>query len=343
MKRLSVVLCILAVLAFWVAPAMAGPGRDSLHIGEPTSSDFTGNPLALVIPYFFGDTSKSQFYFLVVASPSKCNNNKSSDGCDNEAHLWFYNTACTRVDSFPIPLTKNDVTVVPLHDPVVTSVREGAVLIGGVDSPEESDIVGSASSPLIAQGLWVDAVRGIGRKIDPATTGQSSGTWKQYHTEWVIPFNPPDSDSLGIFTTMIVSCPTGVNTSGTAGTLGTLGGDMLEIADFDANFVTTAPATAIQAFVFDLDEKFLKDVLIPCRCVGVQPPGSTSFVSEVRMKDLFAGAATQSTYWEFVSQARQDDDVYMIYHGIQVKVTGLNIDWFGRAWSAHVPFTIRGF
>jgi hypothetical protein len=320
MRITGVAFSLLAVVLA-TTPVLAGPGRDSLHIGQPTSAGGTGNPLALVIPYFFGDTSKGQFYFLAVASPSK----------SSSADLVFYSADCRHIDSALVPLTANDAEVLPLHDPLVTAVREGAVLITAGDGP------------LLAQGLWVDAVRGIGRKIDPATTGATSGAWRQYHPAWAIPFSPPD-DGVTMFSTLIASCPTGVDETGAVGTPGTLGADMLRIADFEADGVTTAPAAALQAFVFDLDEKFIHNVVVPCRCVGVDPSGTgapANFRSEVRLSELAGVAATQATYWELYALAPETDDVFMIYHGIRVKTGALNVDLFGRAWSAHSRRAIR--
>ena len=324
MKRLTMVLTILTLT---LAGASLGWAQqvDPLAIGQNNA------PAALEGGY---QTEAGQFQFLMLASPQGClngdPNSKGDRSCKNSTtHLWFYTAACTRVDNLQVPLTKNDVAVLPLHSPAVTSNRVGNVLVAATPPGGPFDQPLLASNAIIGQTWFIDANRGIGRIEDMARSDGNGGNgWTPYRPAHVLLFAPQDN-GIDLFGGLIFRCPVGTSltsrgtpsTTFVLGALLTLGGDMLDLAaqsDGDApgsalqaslteaNEDTLCDdcqtnglfATKLSAIVYDLDEKFLRSQdNINCRCLGASI-GAGAFSTEVRLGALVIEAKTQETYWE---------------------------------------------
>jgi len=305
------------------APGSWAQQPDPLVIGA------NNTPAALEGGY---QTGGGLFQWLAIAAPQECIDG-SANCPDTAAHLWFYAAACTRVDDKAVPLSKNKLTVISLHDPLVTANRVGNVLVGGTLPNSQFQQVRLTSNAIIGQTWFVDAVRGIGRIEDMARLSGNSGMgWSPYRPAHVLLLAPPD-DGVILTGTLIFRCPTGtavlakVSTVGggsVVGTVGTLGGDMLDLASQDegaapgtaVNAVLTEAdddtlcgscstnglfAKAISAIVYDTEENLIKSVdNISCRCLGASIAGG-AFQSEIRLKDLALAAGSQATYWEIFS------------------------------------------
>jgi hypothetical protein len=363
MKRLIAVLTILAFVGTWaVVPIASAKVTDPRKFGQ---LEDPGRPSALEGSYITGN---GQFQWLMIAAPGNCLD--KSDNCpDNEAHLWFYNEACNRLVDKPAPLTENDVRVFPLHSTsFLTAPRIGNVLVAAVSRWRGSGQPVLATSAVIGEMFYIDVNRGIGRMEELARLG-SSGGLAPYDGSHVIAWAPPD-DGTNFFVTLLVRCPVGgsVNSAGTVfGTPATLAGDLIELmsqenggsigdgyastlsnvtrANFNGemansvalNDVSGRFASFIQGFVYNVDEEFQESVdRVPCRCIGVTPPGGSSFVPEVRLSALSAFAAANESYWELDSFNTNPgestfNDAWTAALNIQLKVgSALNVNFFGR-------------
>lgn len=355
MKRLTGWLVVLALTAVGGSLAWAQM-PDPLHIGE------SNTPAALEGSYI---TESGMLQFLVVGSPRGCNDGSDPTDCPNVAHLWFYNAACNRVEDLKLPLTANDVEIVPLHDPTVTQVRTGNVLVAATPPGGPFDLPILADNPLIGKTYYFDTNRGIARMETMARlSGFFGNGWTDYRPAAVLLVAPPD-DGVTFFNTLLVRCPAGTavqaanSLGGTVlGTIGTLGGDMLDLAaqnegapsgsSFDkattqADVDTLCDdcetngtfAAALTAIIYDLDENFLRSVdNMPCRCIGVGPQGGT-VAAEPRLATLAPIAATTATYWEIFSFGKAaGEELFAAAHNLQVKLGSLNVNLFGRLHNA---------
>jgi len=357
MKRLITVLTILA-LTLAGGSLVWAQNPDPLHIGQFNA------PAALEGGY---QTGAGLFQFLIIGAPQECLD--GSKNCpDTTAHLWFYTAACTRVENGQVKLSKKKVSVIPLHDGLVTSNRVGNVLVAGTPPGLAFDKPRLTTSAIIGQTWFIDANRGIGRIEDMARLAGNDGEgWQPYRPAHVLLFAPPD-DGVGLFDTLIFRCPQGTarQKAGTAGgvvvgTPLTLGGDMLDLASqsthgsiagaaLDANTTVSDSsdlcndcatngtfAKVLTAIVRDDNEGFLKSIdSITCRCLGASIAGG-AFSNEVRLRDMAIQAGSQNTYWEITTVGAPDgNELFTAALNVQVKST-VNVNFYTRLWSANDP------
>jgi hypothetical protein len=348
MKRLTAVLAFVALIGSGGAPAWAQQ-VDPLALGFTSPGALEGS---------FITESSGQFQFLILGSPRLCNDGSDPDVCPNPVHLWFYTAACSRVDDAQAPLTENDVEILELHSPFLTSVRTGNVLVATTppSGPFDQPILGTNS--ILGLTYYIDVNRGIGRIEELARLSNNNGNgWSPYKPIHVVPFALPDDGGI-IFNTLLIRCPRGTAVADDPlfvfGDEGTLGGDMLDLAAQDEGFVPGSAyssatslandnticddcdtnglfARALTAIIFDLDENFLRSVdNLPCQCIGVAPQGG-AFQAEVRMSTLAAIAGVRATYWELFSfGAPTGDELFTGALNTQLRVGSLNLNFFTR-------------
>jgi hypothetical protein len=356
--------------------AMAAPGSWAQNVDPLTIG--TTSPGALEGDY---QTGGGLLQFLAVASPTLCNDGSDATDCPLSGHLWFYNAACSRISDKAVPLTENDLEIVPLHDPLVTQNRVGNVLVAATLPNAQFGQVRLATNPIIGQTWFVDTVRGIARIQDLARLSNNNGNgWAPYKPAHVLILAPPDDGSF-LTGTLIFRCPVGTallakaNGAGgfIVGTPGTLGGDMLDLANQDEGglpnesndpLLTTATssticddcttngvfAKALQAFVFDDDELLLQSVdNIQCRCLGAAFPAGGTFVNEIRLKDLSVHAGVRATYWEIFSfgftPAPENQEVDALFTAALNVVANFGpagrMNFYSRLWNANARTNIE--
>jgi hypothetical protein len=359
MKRLTAVLAFVALIGSGGVPAWAQQ-VDPLALGFTSPGALEGS--------FITDTA-AQLQFLILASPRLCNDASDPDLCENRVHLWFYTAACNRVDDAAVTLTENDVEILPLHSPLLTSVRAGNVLVAATPPSGPFDQPILATNSVLGLTYYIDVNRGIGRIEELSRLSNNNGNgWSPYKPVAIIPLALPDNGS-SIFETLLIRCPQGtalvdrevspgpppIIATFVVGTEGTLGGDMLDLALQDEGFspgdaysaATTFAdefticddcdtnglfASALTAIIYDLDENFLRSVdNLPCQCLGVAPQGGAAFDTEVRLSDLAAIAGVEATYWEVFSfGAPSGDELFTGSMNTQLRVVNLNLNFFSR-------------
>ncbi|MGH7265770.1 MAG: hypothetical protein ACREMB_13110 [Candidatus Rokuibacteriota bacterium] len=300
MKRVVAGLAVLVVTAVAVPPGWA-QNVDPLHIGEDA-------PRALEGSY---STNAGQLQFLFLTSPLTCNDGSDPDQCPFPLRVYFYNTACNRVDSRPVSLGPNQTTVLELHNPGVTANRAGNFLVAAAD-PTDPGLALLTEESIAGISYFFDANTGIARAEELSRLARNG--WLPFNAAAAILLAVPD-DGVSFSSTLRLRCPVGTAVSGSdvIGTLDTLGGDMLDLAaqedgetpgdaflspvdddtlrdDNDSNFNGTF-ASAVTATVYDLDGNLLGTVAsIPCTCL-----------TEVGLGTLTPLATSQFTYWELFS------------------------------------------
>ncbi len=375
MKRLTAVLALVALTVGGGAPAWA-QNVDPLTIGDTS-------PGALEGSYITTDTAGGQFQFLILASPRFCNDSSNPNVCEFTPHVWFYTAACIRVNDIRVPLTENDVEIISLHSPLVTSVRVGNVLVAGTPG------TGPFSQPLLLTnsiiGLmyYADVNRGIGRIEELARLSNNNGNgWSPYKPAHVIPFALPDDGGV-IFNTLLVRCPRSTDLARAndddagdffiSGVEGTLGGDMLDLASQDEgnppaqayNPATTLAtdqtlcddcettgvfARALSFFIFDLNENFLQSVdNVPCQCIGLTTIlGGTAV--EARLRDISPISGIQATYWEITSfgppideEHTDSGELFTASLNTRLRAGSLNLNFFSRLFNTRRAGFLNSF
>jgi hypothetical protein len=314
-KRLLVGFMAVVLLAGVAPGAWAQGGVDHLDIGFRHPSALEGG---------FDVLASGKLAFLAVGSPRFCNDGNCDSGV---THMWFYTEACNRTTNLPLPMTENDLEIVPLHDPFVTLTKAGNFLVAAIVPGSPNPRL--ASNPIIGQTWYVDAVRGIGR-IEPLAANRDGGEgWVPYKPAAVALLVPPDDGGF-LTATFIFRCPVGTallakattNSGFIVGSVLTLGGDMLDLASqeegnppelvFDPTLTPADEDTlcdncttnglfakVLAAFVYDDDENPLISLdNMQCRCLGSTVTGQTTFFNEIRAKDLTIHASNKVTYWE---------------------------------------------
>jgi hypothetical protein len=293
--------------------------------------------------------------FLLLAAPGEC---QGTSGCAqaNPIRVYFYNNACTRVDSTSLTLSKNKVSLLSLHETTTTANRTGNFLVATADPA-------ATGQPLLAEtqiagiSYVIHTGLGVGRAQELARQSAQFGQgWRPYASTHVIIFAPPD-DGVNFFDLLELRCPVGtavqaagLNGGTVIGTANTLGGDMADLSSQDEGDApgsvfgtdTTGAtegtidgfndsnsngtfASAIKATVFDTNENVLGSVSsFTCTCN-----------TQVRLATLLAAAAGNSTYWElFSTGGGTGTEVFTGGLNILVRTAGLNINLFHRLHNA---------
>lgn len=355
MVRLVAVLTLLAVVILG-GPAAWAQRTDPLHIGG--DGGFLGSPGALEGSQL---TGPGLLQFLFLSAPSFC---QGTSGCAqaNPVRVYFYNNACTRVDSTALTLSVDDVAVLSLHETTTTANRSGNFLVATAD-PAATGQALLSEAQLAGISYVISTSLGVGRAQELSRMSNFFGTaWKPYASSHVLIFAPPD-DGVNFFDLLELRCPVGTATQaaglagGTVvGTANTLGGDMLDLASqdeggtpgdvFDPDTTTADSdtldgfndenangtfASAVTATVFSLDEAVLGTVSsFTCACN-----------TQVRLSTLSAAAASNSTHWEFFSTGGgTGTEIFTGGIDFLVRTAGLNVNLFHRLHNSRTEANI---
>jgi hypothetical protein len=281
--------------------AMAGPAWALL--GDPLTLINSG----AIEPFF---ASSGNFSFLDIRSPVGPN------AAPNPTHLVFFNASCTRTESVALPLTTNDIEVLPLR--ALAGSIDGLAVIAG--SANGVDLIG-LQNPIHTRVYWINiaqdffrGIEGIQMDWESAPSGCGSCTWSPYRSGGTF-FAPLQGATFQ--TTVYISCPT-TNVVGTTTTNGAVAG---------APFIPLPGATTIQGRVFDDKENFRRDISTACSCL------TTKSVTDLSTIYTDAIAAPNGTYTELLGGTGAAPALFWASTAIRITdpiLSGGSVDFFGR-------------
>jgi hypothetical protein len=240
MRKFAVGLAIIALLAF------AGESG--------ASQNGTADPLGLISsaviqPFWSGGAG---FTLIELTSPVWYN---------IYLHGFWFNASCTRLTSFPKPLTRNDVEVFAAED-YFQEVDGLLVLANSLDFDTTFPIF----SPIHSRGHWVNFVLDFVRVIDPiavvsAETLDRFGNQQTYSPlRSAASFTNAQEDGLIRNTTIFLICPT-------AAVYGIIKTSSLPEFSFPTPPLTT---TSVLAVIFNNEEPEV-DLSVSCTCLTPKP------------------------------------------------------------------------
>lgn len=313
MRKLTVGLLVLGLFVALAAPAMA-------QVADPLGLITSG----AVLPYFStgGSLSLLEVYAPIQAVP--------------KLHGLFYDFNCARgPESIGIPLTTNDVQIVPLPGSTANS-SSGLLALGNVDATgfllEPMDI--AAGEAIVARVIWFNlGTSGFARTLEPiqivhAEIGPTDGfIWNPLRSAAV--FEAPRHITGSLTTNLVFVCPrtTIQHTTGSAFPT-TL------FPAIDPTFNSNAPGSgaAVTRFrIYDIDERFLRDVSNTCDCLTIRALTQISGVYSDAVEAPFGTYTEVEAYKSSASFAHTNAQPFMVYRSI----SAFNQDLFGRASGAH--------
>jgi hypothetical protein len=313
MRKLTVGLLVLGLFVALAAPAMA-------QVADPLGLITSG----AVLPYFSsgGSLSLLEVYAPIQGVP--------------KLHGLFYDHNCAKgPESIGIPLTANDVQIVPLPGNTANSAT-GLLALGNVDPTgfllEPMDI--NLGEAIVARVIWFNlATPGFVRTLEPiqivhAEIGPTDGyIWNPLRSAAV--FEAPRYVTGSLETNLIFICPRNTiqHTTGSAFPT-TL------FPAIDPTFNSNAPGSgaAVTRFrVYDLDERFLRDVSNTCDCITIRALPQISAVYSDAVEAPFGTYTEVEAYKDSTSFAHTNAQPFMVYR----QINAFGKDLFGRASGAH--------
>jgi hypothetical protein len=231
-----------------------------LAVATPAMAQFA-DPLGLiasgaVLPYFGSGTGAidpGSISFLEVYSPVG----------GVPLHMFFFDATCTRGgDSVGLPLTTNDVEIIPIAPPFVSAATPVDGLITAADVDGSGFALNPLSNPIHARVLWINVGANMFRTLEPIAIDHfelSGLVWNPLRTAATF-FAPFVS---GISTQLYLICPNDNITSAKS-----------SAAFPNSRFPTLLPIaqlgstpTPLRLRVYDDEEGFLRDVPSTCNCL----------------------------------------------------------------------------
>jgi hypothetical protein len=258
-----------------------------------------GDPLQLaasgtLIPYF--NAASGDLTFLEIAAPST--------GIFN-GHLVFFDATCQRGNSQNFPLTNNDVNIVDTR--ASAAGLNGLVafasssdnthlvpLLGYVPVSGVATTLFSQNTGVHTKAFWLNATTGRTRVLEPiilsaaeyiANTSLQWSPLRTAATFWALP------EGGAIASTLYLMCPrqtiqsTNDNaqlqafppqTDAVTGLPSNVGSVVQAFPRISPSFATGYPNGSITGRIYNLDEGFIQDFLLPCDCNQIRTFASIS-------------------------------------------------------------------
>jgi hypothetical protein len=271
MRKLMVGLLVVGLLAA-AGPAMAQSFNHCAFFNGNSSCTGWGDPLALlatgaVLPYFGSGTGAIEdgsISFLEVYAPNFA---------PSSVHMFFFDRNCTRQgESFNLPVSQNDVEILPLHPDFIgaSAPVDGLVTLAGTDGG--GFILVPLDAPLHAKVLWINVGSNEFRTLDPITLATFDDApaliWNTLRTGATF-FAPNVS---GITTQLFFICPNdniqSKSTTSHAAAFPRVDGFPVFITSNNGDgFQTAGATTPLRLRIFDDEESFLRDASTTCNCL----------------------------------------------------------------------------
>jgi hypothetical protein len=313
MRKLTVGLVVLGLFVALAAPAMA-------QVADPLGLITSG----AVLPYFStgGSSSLLEVYAPIQGVP--------------RLHALFYNENCARgPESIGIPLTRNDVQIVPLPGATANSAN-GLIALGNVDNTgfflqPMRNFLGEV---IVARVIWFNlGTPGFVRTLEPIQIVHAEALpidgfiWNPLRTAAV--FEAPRFITGSLETHMLFICPRNSiahgpvdfqnNTPAFPSTL---------FPAIDPSFNSTSSITRFR--IYDLDEHFLRDVSNTCDCITTRSlPQISAVYSDATLAPL--GTYTEVEAFKSGVIAAGNEEPFMVYR----QINAFGKDLFGRMTGAH--------
>lgn len=314
MRKLTVGLVVLGLFVALAAPAMA---QTSDPLGLITSG--------AVLPYFStgGSVSLLEVYAPIQGVP--------------RLHGLFYNENCQRgPESIGIPLTRNDVQIVPLPGATANSAN-GLLALANADNTGFflEPMRGFLGEAIIARVIWFNlGTPGFVRTLEPIQIVHAESLpidgfiWNPLRTAAV--FEAPRYITGQLETNLLFICPRNSIQSHTALDFqsNTPAFPNQLFPDIEPNFNTTASITRFR--IYDLDEHFLRDVSNTCDCITARTlPQIASVYADATLAPL--GTYTEVEAFKSGLIDTDNSEPFMVYR----QINAFGHDLFGRTTGAH--------
>jgi hypothetical protein len=327
MRKLTVGLVVLGLFVALAGPVMA-------QVADPLGLITSG----AVLPYFSsgGSVSLLEAYAPIQGVP--------------RLHGLFYDVNCRRgPESIGVPLTRNDVQIVPLPG-ATANAANGLIALGNVDNTGFflEPMQGFFGQAIVARVIWFNlGSPGFVRTLEPIQIVHAEALpingfiWNPLRTAAV--FEAPRYVTGSLETNLIFICPRNsiqatvlsdgvlVPTSDfenntPAFPAGNISG--VHFPTIDPNFNTHASVTRFR--VYDLDERFLRDVSNTCDCITTR---SLTQIASVYADAVEAPLGTYTEVEAFKSGtfSQENAQPFMLYR----QINAFGVDLFGRASGAH--------
>jgi hypothetical protein len=309
---LKVGLLVVGLLAMVASPAMA-------QFSDPLTLASSG----VLIPFFGTGNNIS---LMEVASPVSIN---------PLLHFIFYNSFCTRVESFPAFQTTNDVDIYS----VASSVPGASIVINQDGLAAIADDAGNGidlvplTSPIHSRMYWINVNSSRFRVLEPIVLDifEAGGatTWSPIRTGAT--FFAPIESPTGIQTTLYLICPRDTIQGAVGSAFPTSLFPVPLFPSTSSAFKSSYPSGSLRARVYDDDEFFLRDWQTDCNCLQTKVLSGPGALSSVYVQsDTFTEVETDGTFAGFTGYKG------LTFAGIQA------VDLFGRLSNAN-RLSLQGF
>jgi hypothetical protein len=321
---LKVGLLVVGLLATFAAPSTAQflpPSATAAGFADPLTLATSG----VLLPYFGTGNNIS---ILEVAAP-----------VDEVplGHMIFYNAACSRIESRPLPLTTNDVevrTVAAAGGLVPVSNQDGLVAIANTfNQLQLFPLVPHFEEALHSRMYWINVNANRFRVLEPIIL-QALETWDNPLTTWSpirtgATFFAPQESQVGIQTTLYLICPKatiqGAPDAAFPTTTIVVNGREVNFPDVGlgagVGFKTSYPIGSLAGVVYDDDENPLADISVACDCLTTKVlsgAGAISTIYTQHQGDTYTELVTDGTFAGFTGYKA------LTFAGIDT------VDFFGR-------------
>jgi hypothetical protein len=301
MRRQGLVAALLAITLLGLPGGARAQNADPLGLAS----------VGVVLPFWLG---KGEVSMLQVASPVGPNTGVLGP----RTHLVFFNAGCSKSELAALPLTENDVDFVSLSS--FTTLESGVVVIAGRRFSRTAPVE-PLRNPIHARVHWISVAEDFWRVVDPISVSSPSFPGQRWNPlQTAATFFAPLIEPGQTDATLHLVCPT-LSITGDLDTPGLIqGAPKVPGATATSNGV----ATQVPALVFDDEEAFLGDVLIPCTCLTSRTLTSIGSVYSDSV------SAPNGTYTELLGGTPGTPKRFTGYLGIRTTLEGVSLDAFAR-------------